>query len=233
MSYFARDLPESHLVPVPSKDWPVVTTRTPLVIALPKDYLLAAFPDACGIPQEQAVPIGELVIEEVDGELIVHTRDGRLRFEIIEAFAGLLQFLAFNYFRILPSASHMPRVTVDRMVIQREAWSFTPAEIAWVHEKNEGERFLAARRWAHASGIPRWCFGKTPVEIKPFYIDFDSPIYVDLFARMVRRTEEANQPDAHISVSEMLPDHEALWLTDAEGQRYSSELRFVAFDLAE
>ncbi len=233
LGYFAYDLPAAHLVPVPAKDWPVVTTRTPLVIALPKDFLLAAFPDACGLPIDRTVPIGSLVIEQIAGELIVRTRDGRLRFEIIEAFAGLLQFLAFNYFRLLPTASHTPRITIDRLVIQREAWRFLPEAIPWINEKNEAERFLAARRWARSHGIPRWCFAKTPTEIKPFYIDFDSPIYLDLFARMVRRSQESDQADLAISLSEMLPDHNNLWLNDAEDQRYTSELRFVAFDLKE
>jgi Lantibiotic dehydratase, N terminus len=230
--YFERDLPEPRLVPVPPKDWPTLTTRSPLVLALPKDFLLAVFPDACGIPKAQAVSIGELVVEENESGLIVRTRDGRLQFDIIEAFANILAPLVLNCFKVLPPYPHTPRVTVDCLVIHREAWGFAPAEMPFAYQKTEADRFVAARRWARAHGMPRYAFVKAPVEIKPFYVDFDSPIYVEIFAKAVRRTGEANLPEPLITVTEMLPEHRALWLQDAEGQSYTSEFRFVALDLA-
>jgi hypothetical protein len=80
--------------------------------------------------------------------------------------------------------------------------------------------------------MPRQVFVKTPIEIKPFYLDFDSPIYVEILAKKVRRTGEASLAEPPITVTEMLPEHTALWLSDAEGQRYTSEFRFAALDLA-
>jgi hypothetical protein len=124
------------------------------------------------------------------------------------------------------------RVTVDCLVIHREAWGLAPAEIPFAYQKTEADRFVAAWRWARAQGMPRYAFVKAPVEIKPFYVDFDSPIYVEIFAKTVRRTGEANLAEPLITVTEMLPEHRALWLQDAEGQRYTSEFRFAALDLA-
>jgi hypothetical protein len=58
-------------------------------------------------------------------------------------------------------------------------------------------------------------------------VDFDSPVYVSIFAKAVRRLARRD-PGAKLTVSEMLPTPEQTWLTDDEGQRYTSELRFVA-----
>jgi hypothetical protein len=58
-----------------------------------------------------------------------------------------------------------------------------------------------AQRWARAQGMPRYAFVKAPVEIKPFYVDFDSPIYVEILAKTVRRTGEANLAEPLITVT--------------------------------
>jgi len=192
----------------------------------------AVFPDACGIPKSQAVSIGELVVEENEGGLTVRTRDGRLQFDIIEAFANILAPLVVNSFKVLLPHPHTPRVTVDRLVIHREAWGSAPAEIPFAYQKTEADRFVAARRWARAQGMPRYTFVKAPVEIKPSYVDFDSPIYVEIFAKTVRRSGEANLAEPLITVTEIPPGRRALWLQGAEGQSYTSEFRLVALDLA-
>jgi hypothetical protein len=67
------------------------------------------------------------------------------------------------------------------------------------------------------------------VEKKPVYVDFASPAYVEILAKIVRRTARAGEADQLIAVSEMLPAHGQLWLSDAEGQRYTSELRVIAY----
>jgi hypothetical protein len=70
-------------------------------------------------------------------------------------------------------------------------------------------------------------FVLAPTEPRPFYVDFDSPVYVNIFAKAIRRLLR-DQPDGRITVSEMLPTPEQTWLTDDQGHRYASELRFVA-----
>jgi hypothetical protein len=64
---------------------------------------------------------------------------------------------------------------------------------------------------------------KTPEETKPAYVDFESPVFVDLLAKYLRGASAA-------TISEMLPDLEAAWLVDAAGERYTCELRIVAVD---
>ncbi|GFJ87489.1 hypothetical protein [Phytohabitans rumicis] len=66
-----------------------------------------------------------------------------------------------------------------------------------------------------------------PGEPKPLYLDLDSPILVGLFATTVRRPGGAA---VRATISEMLPAPDQLWLRDAEGRRYTSELRLAAVE---
>ena len=75
-------------------------------------------------------------------------------------------------------------------------------------------------------GLPERGFVRVPVERKPMAVDFRSLPLVNLLAKSVRRTAEAG-PGA-VTVSEMLPDLDRLWLRDAGGRRYTAELRLVA-----
>ena len=161
----------------------------------------------------------------------MRTRDGQLSFDIIEVFGELLSQLVVNCSRVLLSSPHSPRVKFDDLVVCRESWRFLPEEITFAFEKERAGRFVTARRWARDKDLPRFVFVRAPVEVKPFYVDFDSPTYIDLFARVLRRCVAGSSPAQFISVSEMLPRHGEMWLPDAEGQRYTSEFRIITLDL--
>lgn len=227
------DLPGARVVPVAPKGWPGLTTRTSLPYNSTKDFYLEVGGDSYGPVRERALPINSLVVEQGSERLVVRSRDGHLSFDVIEVFGEVLSQLAVNCGRILPPARHSPRVTFDRLTVCRESWQFSPAEMSFAFEKERSRRFAAARRWARANSLPRFVFVKAPVEVKPFYVDFDSPVYVDLFARVVRRSPSPDSPSQTVNISEMLPAHDRVWLRDAEGLRYSSELRVVALDLTE
>jgi len=72
-------------------------------------------------------------------------------------------------------------------------------------------------------------FVKSPVELKPFFVDLAGVPSVELFAHAVRALERA-EPGARIAVGEMLPGPDELWLTDAAGARYTAEFRMAAVD---
>jgi len=223
------DMVRPRLEPLLSYSMPSVNARTIIGLTSPNDYYLALTPDAFGVKESQYVPIGSLIFEEIDGELVFRSRDGRLRFEIIEALGGLMSSRTASSFKLLAARPHTPRIIIDRLVVARESWRFAAEELSFAFEKDEPGRFIAARRWARAAQLPRFVFAKTPVEIKPFYTDFLSPIYVEILAKMVRRTAESS---GHVTLSEMLPRADQLWLPDNEGHRYTSELRIVAVDMA-
>ena len=135
-----------------------------------------------------------------------------------------------NGFKIFGPCSHTPRLTIDRLVVSRESWHFAPASLPFAADKSEANRFLAARRWVRDHGLPRCLFVRTPMERKPFYVDFDSPMLVNMFMKKVRRMSEQDTPDSPITMTDMYPTIDQIWLPDAAGQHYTSELRIVAVD---
>lgn len=236
------DTPEPRMIPLTPKS--LLTSRTYPIFATSRDYRVEMAGDTPGLPGDCVLPIGALVIAEEDGNLFVRTRDSRLRFEVVEAFAEVLSQAIINDFKMFPSgARHVPRVMVGRLVVTRETWRFAAGELAFAAEKDEAGRFAHARQWARSQGLPDRVFVRVPTEVKPFYVDFSSPVYVNLLAKMTRGLSasaaegkagdgrDAQEP-LDVTISEMLPGPGQAWLSDAQGRRYTSELRFVAVDLS-
>jgi hypothetical protein len=226
----AADLREPRLIPMPPKYFPGKTSRCQNVLISARDVCLELVVGSPGFANSPTVAIGSLVITDDKGDLVIRTRDGSMQFNLLDTFAEALMSQIVNSFKVVAPGGHTPRVKIDRLVISRETWQFEAGELEFAFEKQEAQRFVGARRWARANDLPRYVYYKTPVEVKPYYLDFDSPIYVNILAKAIRRTADKRQ-DAQISVSEMLPGPDELWLTDAEGNLYTSELRMVAVDL--
>ena len=93
----------------------------------------------------------------------------------------------------------------------------------------ESARYLQARSWAARLGLPRHVFCRFTGERKPIYADLTSLASIDLISRSLRRACRS-AADATVTVTEMLPAPDQAWLTDARGQRYTTELRVVAVD---
>jgi Lantibiotic dehydratase, N terminus len=176
------------------------------------------------------VPVSSLLIQRCDDAIEVRTADGQV-FNALELVGWRLSEMIFDAFKMFSPSAHTPRISIDRLVVKRETWRFTTAKLAFASEKDGAERFLQCRAWAQTYNLPRFVFYKVPVEKKPACLDLNSPILIDIFCRMVRSTVEAKLPDAMIDVAEMLPDVEQIWLSDANSDRYSCELRMVALDL--
>jgi len=227
------DIPEPLLVYDIPKSWPSVTSRTQSDLEPHGTYHLIFGPDPPTTPRSRSLPVGATVIKREGEDLILSTRDGLLRFDFLEAVSSMLNYLTgflIDRFRILPEGPHSPRVTIDNLVIARETWSVRADDLAFAWSKDEVARLVATRSWARDLGLPRFVFVRVPTEQKPFYVDFESPMYVGTLAKMVRR--QRGSGDLPLTVTEMLPTPEQVWLPDAEGRRYTSELRIVAVDLA-
>ena len=216
----ARDLPAPRVTSVGRSER--VTRADQASIA--RDAIdLEIGPTRSARPRQDVVAIGELVVEVIADRLCVRTRDGRRVFDVIEFLDHLLVEATLAQFRMLPPLAHAPRITIDDLVVSRERWTFAPAELGFVELGDAAARFAGARAFAHDRGLPRCVFYKVPEEPKPCYLDFASPMYVEIFARIARTA-------SRIHVSEMLPAVEDGWLVDADGQRYASELRIAAVD---
>jgi hypothetical protein len=224
------DLTEPCFIPLSSQEWQGKVARTQMVIMSPNDIRLIVSPNTSTLPGAHSLSIGELLVEDTGSTLLVRTRDGQQSYDIIDVLAQFLVQAGLSSFKITPSAKHTPRITFDRLVVNRETWRFGPEELPFAEEEEENSRFLATRRWQREQGLPRFVFVKAPVEQKPFYVDFDSPLYIQLLAKVIRQTRLQHTPTTAITFTEMLPSHEQTWLPDANGCRYTSELRLVAVD---
>lgn len=118
---------------------------------------------------------------------------------------------------------HRPRVWLDEVVVAREAWRVGTEALAWASSSDAKERFLGASAWALSQGFPRFVFLRSPAEVKPIYVDFESPTLVDLMCKFLRGARA-------VVLTEMLPAPDEVWLGDAEGQRYVCELRMLAVE---
>ncbi|HET9899272.1 MAG TPA: lantibiotic dehydratase [Streptosporangiaceae bacterium] len=223
------DFPEPRLLPVLPKEHSArLSDRTTYALARSRDYALALadyVPNPAGPP---AVLSADARVEYRAGQLVAVLPDGAV-FGLADAFSHVLTHLARDMFQILPDSDHSPRVTAGRLVVAREKWRVPVGEMEFADEKNEARRFVRAGWWRAALDLPRFAFVISPAEPRPFYVDFRSPVYVNILAKAIRRLARHDQ-EAKLVISEMLPTPEQTWLTDDQAERYSSELRIVAVD---
>lgn len=178
---------------------------------------------------ETAIDLAELVVRYENDGLTAVTRDGTRHYDLLDLFAQLLSGFVANKFRMLPTARQSPRVTIDRLVVQRRTWRIPCEELTFISAKDPALVFLELRRWAATQGLPRWTFFKANWEKKPFYLDLDSPIFVRMFAKQVRNALKRDvDRDGSIVLTEMLPSHDELWMPLEPGVVCTSELRLVA-----
>ncbi len=224
-----RDFPSPRLLPMLAKELPLKwSTRSRPSLDRDQDHYVALV-DQTGDPHRPRTALGaDVPVEDVDGRLTVRLPDGT-RYDLLDAYANTLTQRVMDRFTLRPEGDHTPRISVDRMILARETWQLPVAELDFADEKSEAARFVRARHWQRRHDLPRFVFVVSPTEPRPFYVDFDSPVYTTILAKAARRLARTD-PDARLKVSEMLPTPEQAWLTDTDGRRYTSELRFVAVD---
>ncbi|HWO58771.1 MAG TPA: lantibiotic dehydratase [Umezawaea sp.] len=177
-------------------------------------------------PPGPIMPAADLLVWRDHDRLVVRSGSTDDEFDFIETIGEILSGAVVNAFQPFASTAHRPRVTIDRLVVSRESWAFDAARITWAFAKDERDRFTGARAWRRDHEMPERAFVKVPVEDKPTFVDFTSPVLVDMLAKSVRRTADAGGPGS-VNLSEVLPDLDQLWLADASGGQFTSELRFM------
>lgn len=228
MACVDEDHPQSRLmVALPQESRPRMTPRSHPVLIRDTDHRLVVMPHV-PIPVHGQVHLGAdvPVLSDADG-LYLSLPDGS-RFGVLDLFANAIRGEVAQAFDLYPNGKR-PRIVVDQMVIARERWWLRAADLDFANIPDEAERFAGCRAWMRRYGLPRRVFVKSQLETKPFYVDFASPVFVELLVAAVRRAAREGT-DVHLGFTEMLPDLDEAWLTDAAGRRYVSELRFVAFD---
>ena len=219
------------VVLIPAKDHPYVTSRSspPSALLGPGQlYWSSAVKDSLDPPGQDTVMAGAAMTVTRRGDDLVVLAPSGTELDLFEVIWDELAGVVSNAFQPAAPAAHRPRITIDRLVLSRERWTFQVADSAWAFAMDERERYFLARRWRQEQQLPERVFYRVPVELKPTAADFRSIVLVNLLAKHIRQTRAAGH--AEYSVTEMLPDLDQLWLTDRQGRRYSSELRMIAYD---
>ncbi len=226
-----EDFPEPRLLIVLPKDSPPeLTVRAHPALIRDRDILVEVTHHTVAADRPRLVLSRDVEVVETEGRVMARLSSGEV-FDLLDLFAEMLTSMVASQFQLFADRPHTPRVKFDNLVVSRESWRFNPADLDFATEKDEAARFVRTREWAAALGIPRYVFVKSSAAEKPVYVDFASPFYVNALAKTVRRANAAERlPDKTITVSEMLPVHDDLWLADHEENRYTSEFRFTWVD---
>jgi hypothetical protein len=220
------------VVAIPAKDHPSVTSRSGLpsaVLGPGELYWSSAITDSLDPPEADTVlPGAAMTVTRRGGDLVVQVMPSGTELDFFEVIADAMMGVVVDTFQPAAPAAHRPRITIDKLVLSREQWVFRVTDSGWAFAKDEQERYYLARRWRREHQLPERVFYRVPVELKPAAADFRSIVLVNLLAKHIRQTHAAGHTG--FTVTEMLPDLGQLWLTDHQGQHYSSELRFVAYD---
>ncbi|MFF5656689.1 lantibiotic dehydratase [[Kitasatospora] papulosa] len=224
-----RDFPGPRLMPMLPKELPLKwSARSRPALDRPEDYFVAVAEHTSDPHRDRTVLSAEVTVTDRDGRLTAVLPDGS-EFDVLDVFSHALTNRVMDRFALRIDADHVPRVAVDKLVVSRESWRFTGGDLEFAEEKSEARRYVRARNWRGERGLPRYVFVVSPTEPRPFYVDFDAPVYVNILAKAARRLARKD-PQAKLTVTEMLPSPEHAWLTDDQGNAYTSELRFVAVD---
>src|SRR5262249_20224116 len=122
---------------------------------------------------EKTLRIGDLVAVPSATGLEVRSRDGRLRFDLIDCLSSFLTVNCTNL-NIIGRADHTPRISIDELVVSRERWLFRAQDLQFARREHSLDRLMGTRRWARRYALPRFLFVKTPIERKPVFLDLAS-----------------------------------------------------------
>jgi hypothetical protein len=206
---------------IPPRDAGFHTTRNMPATTRPGDMHVAANPRDRMPDGYRTLPAADLF---TDLETVT-THDGSWQAPLAHLLWLPLMISAVHAYDPFPATQadgHETRITIGRTVWRRETWHIPPALGPACSE--------AAASWARDLGLPRRVFLLSPGELKPIYIDFNSPVLTRILCRQLRRAA-ADFPGQAARLTEMLPGPDDCWLADQDGQRYTSELRLVAVDL--
>ncbi|NAT65159.1 hypothetical protein CU664_18630, partial [Pseudomonas syringae pv. actinidifoliorum] len=226
-----KDFPKPQLLNVlPKESPPRLSVRTHPVLSRECDYMIELNYHTVDAGRDRLVKSRDTTIVEEDGLIKIRIPNGET-FDLVDVYAELLMGRVIDKFQLFSDRAHMPRVSIDKLVIARESWRFQAQDLEFANEKDEALRFMKARSWWKSQNIPRFVFVKSKTTEKPFYVDFESPIFINILSKLIRRntTSEAIK-NKEVTFVEMLPDHQDLWLTDHAGNKYTSELRFTWVD---
>jgi Lantibiotic dehydratase, N terminus len=172
------------------------------------------------------VPASAVAVATTGAGLTARFPDGA-HHPLLQVLGEYVTYALASRFRMLPARPHTPRIVIDRLVVTRETWRVPRADLEPLTRRPEHEAYAGLRRLAAERGIPRHTFWRPARETKPIYLDLHSPALALL---LLHEARPATSGAAEFTVTEMHPGPGQLWLPDAEGNRYTSELRLTVAD---
>lgn len=171
--------------------------------------------------QHEVISAGDLKVVAHNGKLELHTPEGQR----VYLYLALADYPTYPPFGVLAhplvfhvpmkaSGQHIPRLYVGESIYQRERWIINTDHLANLHGV---DLLLAIQRERHLKGWPRFVFARLASERKPHLIDLASPFGHELLRHL-------HQDNVSITLEEMVPGPDELWLHDEKG-RYTCELR--------
>jgi hypothetical protein len=222
----AADFAAGRIVPLYPPDAPEVTSRTypPLAMDRPDLYTYWSYAADHGHADGAAsLPGAGLRVSVRSGRLVARDDGTGIEAPVLEFLGEFLTALTVDRFKLRAPAARRRRLLFDDMVVERESWRVAVSEAP---ADRSDYQCLALRSWLIGLGTPRHVFVRTPGAPKPILVDRDAPLLLQSLARALRQAD----PTAMVDIVEMLPGPDGLWLSDAAGQRYTSEFRIVAVD---
>jgi hypothetical protein len=121
----------------------------------------------------------------------------------------------------LSLGAHTPRILLGKAVVQREQWC-VPREtlLPGVYQGASFELLRDFWRAARRLDLPRYLFARTPGERKPVLVDRYNYFLLELLEYLLPK-------GADVTLSEMLPAPDQLWLRGENGS-FCAELRLSA-----
>jgi hypothetical protein len=222
---------ESTIQPVYPYDFGHVNSRTS-----PPNAQLSASSRYIGLGMEASylpgdasvVPVAGLRVHLHADELRVRSPDGTFDEPLTAVLGDYLSTAACQEFGLLEPQAHQPRVVIDNVVVSRETWRFAFEELPPA-KTDLPDLFTWAQELRREHDIPRYVFVRVAGEVKPVFVDLANPLMLDFLWSKVRRGRE-RVPHGDLSVTEMLPGPDEMWLLDAQSRRYSVEFRIVTRD---
>jgi hypothetical protein len=194
------------------------------------EAIFAAAPQPTFVDRGLAKPSWQTV-RPADAEVVVDeaARDVRLRSpagadlgSLVRTFRVMMGMHPFFPFERVP---HAPRLRIGSTVVQRRAWTVTSEELDPRRPSGISAQLVReVARLRRERGLPRWVFARAQgdklqgehlfardKDMKPFYVDLDSVLYLDILERRLRKY-------GAFELSEMLPSPEELVWSDATGR---------------
>ena len=212
------DFPDRLVSPIPHEDF----ARSTLDARFARDHwhLDVGGAYVSDRPRDQVLRAADFDVVKRAGRLAAVHVGNNLEFDLIALFERRIKLKAAVAFSLLDDSDAGCRRFIGPLMVQRAFWRCASP-------RSQAPYGAAARAeivaWRRQQGLPDRVFVRTPNEVKPVYVDFTSDISIDLFQSFARQAES-------VTITEMYPAPDGLWLCDAEDRRFVSELRLIAVD---